>query len=242
MFPKGRPHVLGIGSPKGGVGKTTTAVTLAHLASLNGQRVLLVDADENLSAHDWALRAGDHIDVDLATEREGKNLIRLHDLTDYDLIVVDLPGVKSSEAFSALLHVGERGTPVVDALVVPAKVETLDQRAVLRVILEVLKPAGIPYLLVGTMVGTASMQRARRDLADIAKDSDIAVAETVIRELIAHADSVAADRPITAMPGGQHSTVRAAEREYRALAEEVFTGLLKLPWHNTAAPQPETRR
>ena len=37
--------IIAVANRKGGVGKTTSAVTLAHGAALAGQRVLLVDLD-----------------------------------------------------------------------------------------------------------------------------------------------------------------------------------------------------
>lgn len=223
-----RPRVLGIGSPKGGVGKTQTAVTLAHLASLAGYRVLLVDADENRSAEDWVMRAGNRIDLEIDTERDARNLVRLHDLRDLDLIIVDLPGARSSDAWTALLH-GATGAPVVDALVVPSLVETMDLRAVVRVIREAVKPAGVPYLLVGTKVRTPSVPNALHELNGLAADG-VQVARQIIRDLIVHGEAVTLDRPITDMPGGRHSTARAAEREYRALAREVFGPLLNMKW------------
>jgi chromosome partitioning protein len=229
MATEQRPKVLGSGSPKGGVGKTQTAVTLAHLASLAGHKVLLVDADENLSAYDWVMRAGDRMDLDIATEDDAAQLVRLHELREYDLIVVDLPGARSSSGWSALL--GEHGPHgvIVDALVIPSKVSTMDLRPAIRVIRDVVGPAAVPYLLVGTMVKAASMERARRDLDDLASDG-IHVARTILRDLIAHPEAVTESRPITDMPGGRHSTTRAAEREYRMLAREVFAGLLQMPW------------
>ena len=42
-----------IGNIKGGVGKTTVAVNLAMLSSINGNTVLLIDADEQESASDF---------------------------------------------------------------------------------------------------------------------------------------------------------------------------------------------
>lgn len=223
-----RPKVLGIGSPKGGVGKTQTAVTLAHLASRAGYRVLLVDADENLSAENWVMKAGDRIDVDVAVERNARNLVRLRDLRGLDLIVVDLPGARTSEAWHALLH-GTNGAPVVDALVVPSAVRTMDLRAVLRVVRGPIATASVPYLLVGTLVKTPSLPNASSDLGEIAAGG-VHVARQIIRDLSVHAEAVTLDRPITDMPGGRHSTARAAEREYRNLAAEVLGGLLGMAW------------
>ncbi len=46
-------RVTAIVNPKGGTGKTTTAVNLAATAALDGQRVLLVDMDKQGSATQW---------------------------------------------------------------------------------------------------------------------------------------------------------------------------------------------
>jgi chromosome partitioning protein len=46
--------IVGVLNQKGGVGKTTISVNLAHAFALNGHRVLLVDADPQGSALAWS--------------------------------------------------------------------------------------------------------------------------------------------------------------------------------------------
>lgn len=231
-----RPKVLAVSSPKGGVGKTQTAVTLAHLAAEQGYKVFLADADRNRSALDWATRSGDRMKFDVEDLRgvDPRVLARLQDLPGYDVVIVDLPGAEESEAWSVLLH-GADGRPVFDALVVPSGVRAMDLRPVARALAGPVAKAGVPYLLVGTLVKTPSVPQANTDLAELAS-SGISVARTIIRDLSVHADAVRENRPITDMPGGAHSTTRAAEREYRSLAREVFVGLLGLSWSH----QPES--
>lgn len=46
--------IISVQNQKGGVGKTTLAVHIAHAFSLRGDPVLLIDADPQGSARDWA--------------------------------------------------------------------------------------------------------------------------------------------------------------------------------------------
>lgn len=46
-------RTIAISNYKGGVGKTTTAVNLAHVYASQGSRVLLVDLDPQASATDF---------------------------------------------------------------------------------------------------------------------------------------------------------------------------------------------
>lgn len=48
-------RVIAIGNQKGGVGKTSTAVHLAHALALSDRRVLLVDADPQTNSGFWLL-------------------------------------------------------------------------------------------------------------------------------------------------------------------------------------------
>ncbi len=46
-------NIVALLNPKGGSGKTTLAIHLAHAFSLRGEKVLLVDTDPQGSARDW---------------------------------------------------------------------------------------------------------------------------------------------------------------------------------------------
>ncbi|QYN41038.1 ParA family protein (plasmid) [Pseudonocardia sp. DSM 110487] len=231
--------MLGVGSPKGGVGKTTCAVTLAQMAAEAGYHVLLYDADENRSAFDWVTRSGDLMSFDVRVDKGDGRLARLHELTEYDVIIVDLPGERASAAWSLLIYGTvkpprdrSQAEPAVDALLVPSAVRVMDLRVVVRMLREVVQPSGIPYLLVGNLVKTPSVPIALSDLTELA-GAGVDVARTILRDLSVHAEAVTTDRPITRMPGGKRSTARAAEREFRSLARETFAGLLGMKWSKT---------
>lgn len=51
--------IVSITNLKGGVGKTTTAIALACMAAARGERVVVLDADPQGSATEWALTAED---------------------------------------------------------------------------------------------------------------------------------------------------------------------------------------
>jgi chromosome partitioning protein len=59
-------RITAIVNPKGGTGKTTTAVNLATSAALEGERVLLVDMDKQGSATQWLGHSPDNEDLVLA--------------------------------------------------------------------------------------------------------------------------------------------------------------------------------
>jgi chromosome partitioning protein len=56
-------RVTAVVNPKGGTGKTTTAVSLAAAAALEGERVLLVDLDKQGSATQWLGHSPDNDDL-----------------------------------------------------------------------------------------------------------------------------------------------------------------------------------
>ncbi len=97
--------IISLLNQKGGVGKTTLAFHLATALALRGRRVLLVDADPQGSALDWAAsRQGALLvpAVGLPTKTLHKD-IQTHHALNYDDIVIDGPPRVNELARAAIM-------------------------------------------------------------------------------------------------------------------------------------------
>lgn len=206
-----------MGSPKGGVGKTTIAVTLASIGHRSGLSVLLVDGDANRSAMDWAESAGDRLPIDVADGQDPTVLSRLRRAGEYDLVVVDLPGAHRG-AFHAVLT-GDGSTPVPDLLVTPSPPETMDLRPTLRVLRGEVATLGLPYLLTFARVPHWAMPRARQQL-DVLDAAGVSMARTIVRGYTAYNDALEQGMTVLDLPPSR-SAGNAVE-DNQALATEVF--------------------
>jgi len=122
--------IIVLGGIKGGSGKTTLATNLAQLKAFHGYKVLLVDADEQQSAWDWAqqrdqaglglnnLRCDNCaiVTVCMTGKSVYSNLIKMK--ADYDDIIVDTGGRDTTSQRAALC--------AADKLLMPFKPSSID--------------------------------------------------------------------------------------------------------------------
>jgi chromosome partitioning protein len=91
--------IISVTSPKGGVGKTTTATILATVLAERGASVIVIDADQNGGVVDWARLPGVPATLKVVTAAPGVDddddiIIRRIDQAagEADFVVVDLEG------------------------------------------------------------------------------------------------------------------------------------------------------
>jgi chromosome partitioning protein len=97
--------IITLQNQKGGVGKTTLAIHLAHALALRGARVLVVDADPQGSARDWAVARGESNPPFPVVALDRPTIHRdLHAMAvNFDHVVIDGPPRVSDLARSAII-------------------------------------------------------------------------------------------------------------------------------------------
>lgn len=109
-----------IASPKGGAGKSTTAILLGTELAHAGANVTMLDCDPNLSLTLWAGRGRLPERVSVLSDVSESDIVRTikqHD-TDGQIVIVDLEGVAS--------RLVSRAISQADLVITPMRATTLD--------------------------------------------------------------------------------------------------------------------
>jgi len=204
---------ISIQNQKGGVGKTTLAIHISHALALTGARVLLVDADPQGSARDWAAAREDKppfsvIGLDRPTlHRDLPPLAK-----DYDHVVIDGPPRVSDLARSAII--------AADLVVVPIQPSPYDVWAA-DMVIKLIEEASVfkenlksVFVINRRIVNTA----IGRDVAEALAGYSIPVLKSVISQRVGFAESAAAGGTVLDTdPNG------AGAKEIIALTKEILS-------------------
>jgi chromosome partitioning protein len=119
--------ILTFASSKGGVGKSTTCAAVASALALGGERVLLIDLDQNRTLQRWSKKAPiEGLTVQAIEPKDFGTVFRDQASSgDYDHVCIDLPGSREVTLFKALARS--------DLIIIPAQASEPDLREALVV-------------------------------------------------------------------------------------------------------------
>ena len=139
--------VIAVANQKGGCGKTTVAMNLAGvLAGEGGMKILLMDADPQASAQQWAMRSGDKgVGFEVMTHPHEDIHRKVRDMSskDYDVVIIDCPpgASQSSTGKDSQTSISRMAILAADLVLVPVRPSMLDYLASHQ-LLPVLKDVG----------------------------------------------------------------------------------------------------
>lgn len=186
-------NVIAIIQTKGGTGKTTTAMMLGFALSSLGERVLVLDADKQRSASDWATDARADIGFNVysvPTDRTLKTALERANDDDYSFVLIDTPPGSNS-----IVKTASEGA---DLVLVPTGSSPIDMKRT-QATLDFFTATEIPVAVVLVNVDKREklLEIAQRTLT---AHTRAALADTIIPSRSATRRSGSTAPPITTKP------------------------------------------
>jgi chromosome partitioning protein len=212
-------------SPKGGVGKSTSAVILATELARKGAAVTVIDADPNKPVSQWAKRAGCPENLTVLAEVTEETIIEeveaAAQITPF--VVVDLEGTASMMVAYAISRA--------DLVIIPTQGSQLDAAEAtkaLKLIRQQEKAFGrtIPYAILFTRTSTAIRPRTLQHIQVEFEEHGVLAFETYMHEREAFRAIFSFGGTLESLRPQQVSNLPAAIANARAFAGEVV-GMLR---------------
>ncbi len=207
-------------SPKGGAGKSTSAVLLASQLAEDGHSVTIIDADRNHPVADWARRPGRPARLDVLDSITEDTIIGTIEAAAArsDYVIVDLEGTANVMQAYAISRA--------DLVIVPSQGSHLDGKQAgksVRLIKtqEEAFRLNIPFAVLLTRTGAAIQSRALRGLVEDLARGGIPYFETRIVERAAYKEIFAYGGTLSTLDPERVSGLPPARENVRAFADEV---------------------
>jgi chromosome partitioning protein len=216
--------VISFANPKGGAGKTTTALILATQLAENGASVTLIDADPERWISQWGALPGKPDSITIiggVTEESIVDQIEEASARS-QFVIVDLEGTASLMVANAI--------GMSDLVLIPAQGSSMDARGgakTIRLIAIQAKMArrAIPHCVVLTRTSAAVRSRALKNVQEQLEANGIEVCKVPIVERAAYRDLFDYGGTLADLDPAQVSNVEKARINAREFAGEVVARL-----------------
>jgi len=203
--------IIAVVNQKGGAGKTTLALNLAAALADNGKRVLLIDADPQQTAQDWAAIRTEPPSfqvIGLAKPVLHRDLPRL--AADYDSVIIDGAPRNYEVARSAIA--------AADVVLIPVQPSGADFWASRETVTLVKEAHGFKETQKAVFVVSRKIGRTTlsRDIAEALADFELPILTASTTQRIVYADAMTQGKTVLeAQPNGP------AAEEIRAILIEI---------------------
>ncbi len=210
-----------VASPKGGAGKSTTAVLLGTELAHEGVPVTMLDCDPNRSLTLWAEQSDLPFGITMLSDISEADIVRTikaHD-TDGQVVIVDLEGVAS--------RLVSRAISQADLVLTPMRATTLDATIGARALQLIAEEEEaldrqIPHAVVFTMTKAIKSKQHTGILTSLI-DQGVDVIEPALMERVAFSGLFAFGGDLHSMPA--QGNMESARENARAFAMQVYRRL-----------------
>lgn len=210
-----------VASPKGGAGKSTTAILLGTELAHAGIQVTMLDCDPNKSLTLWAERATVPENIEVLSEITESSIVRaIRDKEgDGRIVIVDLEGIAS--------RLVSRAISQADLVLTPMRATTLDATIGARALELVAEEEEaldrrIRHAVVFTMT-KAILSRQHKGIAASLRDQGVDLIEPPLMERAAFSALFAFGGDLHSMPA--QGNMERAQENAAAFAKQVFARL-----------------
>lgn len=216
--------VISFANPKGGAGKTTTALLLATELAAEGATVTIVDADPENWISQWAALPGRPANIRIRAGITEDSVMDEIDAAaaESQFVIVDLEGTASLMVANAI--------GMSDLVIIPTQGSSMDARGGAKTIRLIRNQARmarreIEHAVVLTRTSAAVPSRALKNVQAQLSEAGIDVMKTAIVERAAFRDLFDYGGALAGLETKQVSNVARARENARAFAGEVLARL-----------------
>lgn len=216
--------VISFANPKGGAGKTTTALLTATQLADNGASVTIIDADPERWISQWGKLDGKPDSVSIISDVTEDTVVDIIDreASQSQFVIVDLEGTASLMVANAI--------GMSDFVVIPLQGSSMDAKGgakILRLISSQARMARrqIPHAVVLTRTSAAVKSRSLKNVTAELEEAGVPVFATSIVERAAYRDLFDFGGTLSTLDSSQTSNVQKAADNARDFVGELITKL-----------------